>query len=204
MFSLQRKNLLDCYGLDICTPITKAFMMSYAPGKVRQAYRNRKLLEEKGLKQLMKEEGLHFNDVFKDKVEVQDDLAKNYKSAKMSVAVELVKIAGFKSLYYTGEITKKKMLKKFKDNEELLISKMPRICSILGRSKRRIPNIDEWGEKVYLKNMLTFINSILQDLFCLKIKETKNRSGKYFMDNINMFEFYENPLHIHREKRQFP
>ena len=24
------------------------------------------------------------------------------------------------------------------------------------------------------------------------------------MENINMFEFYANPLHIHREKRQFP
>jgi hypothetical protein len=30
-------------------------------------------------------------------VEVQDDLAKNYKSAKMAVAIELVKMAGFKS-----------------------------------------------------------------------------------------------------------
>jgi hypothetical protein len=188
LLSLQRKNLLDCYELDDFTAIKPKFVEVYAPGKVRQAFRNRKLLE-KGLKQLMKEEGAYFNGVFADHVSVQDDLAKKYKSAKMSVAIELVKIAGFKNLYDTEEITKKKMMKRFKKNEEMLISKIPWICTILGRSKRRIPQIDEWGDAVYLKNMLKFINSILEDLFCLKIKETKRRSGKYKMGGIKMFEF---------------
>jgi hypothetical protein len=95
------------------------------------------------------------------------------------------------------------MLKGFKDNEELLIGRMPRICSILGRSKRHTPKIEEWGEKLYLKNMLKFINSILQDLFYLKIKETKNRSGKYYMDNIDMFKF-NNHLLFEREQRTRP
>lgn len=190
LLSMQRKNLLDCYELDDFTAIKPEFVKTYAPGKVRQAYRNRKLLEN-GLEQLMKDEGAHFNDVCADNVSVQDDLSKKYKSAKMSVAIELVKIAGFKSLYDTEEITKKKMLKRFKKNEEMLIRKIPWICTIFGRSKRHIPQIDEWGDAVYLKNMLAFINSILQDLFCLQIKQTKNRSGKYKIDGIKMFDFDE-------------
>ena len=190
LLSMQRKKLLDCYELDDFTAITPKFVEVYAPGKVRQAFRNRKLLE-KGLKKLMKEEGAYFNGVFADNVSVQDDLAKKYKSAKMAVAIELVKIAGFPTLYYGREITKKKMLEGFKKNEDMLIRKMPWICSILGRSKRRVPQIDEWGDAVYIKHMLAFINSILEDLFCLKIKETKRRSGKYIMEGIEMFEFDE-------------
>jgi hypothetical protein len=190
VLSFHRKNLLDCYELDDFTAITPEFVKTYAPGNVRQAYRNRKLLGQ-GLKKLMKEEGDYFNGVCEDTVSVQDDLAKKYKSAKMSVAIELVKIAGFKSLYDTEEIAKKKMLKRFKKNEDMLISKMPWICSILGRSKRRIPQIDEWGDAVYLQHMLKFINSILEDLFCLKIKQTGHRSGKYKIDGLEMFEFDE-------------
>ena len=191
MLSLQRKNLLDCYELAECK-ITPTFVHVYAPGKIRQAFRNRSILKEKGLKQLMKEEGEHFDNVFAEHIHVQDDLAKNYKSAKMAVAIELLKMAGFKSLYYTKEVTKKKIMKGLKDNEELLIRKIPWICTILGRSQRHTPEIETWGEKVYLKNMLAFINSILADLFCLKIKQTKKNSGKYVMDGIDKFEFNEN------------
>ena len=194
LLSLQLKNLLDCYELDDFTSITSLFVKEYAPGKVREAFHNRKILKEKGLKQIMKEEGAYFNNVFEDKVEVQDDLAKKYKSMKFTVAIELVKIAGFSGLYSAKEMTKKKMMKNFKDNEELLINKMPRICTVIGRSKRHIPKIEEWGDKDYLKNMLKFINSILQDLFCLQIKKTAHRSGKYTMEGINMFTFDEDNI----------
>jgi len=190
LLSLQRKNLLDCYDLDIFTEISGPFVAIYGPGSMRKAYHNRKLLERPGgLDALMKEEGNQFNNLFGDHVSVQEDLAKKYKSMKFTVALEFIKIAGFTGLYSTQQLSGKKMLARFKQNEELLIKKLPAVCAVMGRSKRHYPKLEQWGDKVYLRNMLKFVNSITNELFCIKIKQTTRRSGKYAIDGIDQFSF---------------
>ena len=187
-YSLIRRNLLDCYELGERV-IDTDFVETFNVAGVKAAYHNRKALE-KGLKSLMAEESNFFNAVCAENVSVQDDLGKNYKSLKMVIAKELIQIAGFKGFYDTEEVGKDAMLAGFKAKEAVLIEKMPAICDVLGKSKRRRPEIAKWTEATYLKHMLKFVNSILTELFQLKIKQKRhNRSGLYEISGINMFDF---------------
>ena len=66
------------------------------------------------------------------------------------------------------------------------------MCDVLGRAKRRRPDISSWTKANYLKHMLEFINSIITELFQLKIKQTKHRSGVYIIEGKNTYDFSEN------------
>ena len=138
----------------------------------------------------MAEESKFFDAVCAETVNVQDDLGKNYKSLKMVIAEELIQIAGFNGFYDVEEVAKGAMLAGFKAKEAVLIEKMPAMCDVLGKDKRRRPDIAKWTEKDYLQSMSKFVNSILTELFQLKIKQKRhNRSGLYEISGINMFDF---------------
>lgn len=192
MYSLQRRRLLDCYDLSE-RRIHPIFVEHFNKPGMKSAYHNRKALA-RGIDVLMEEESNQFNGVFTDSTSVQDDLNKNYKSMKIVIAKELLEIAGFSGFYDDSVVSKNDMLASFKSKESILIEKMPAMCDVLGKSKRRRPDIAKWTEANYLKNMMAFVNSIITDLFQLKIKQTGQRTGLYKIDGINQFDFRENSI----------
>lgn len=193
MYSLKRRNLLDAYDLGE-RKFHDVFVKIYGDANMKNAYKNRKDLREKGIEQMMKEESLNFNGVFLDDVSVQDDLKRKYKSLKLLIAKELVEIAGFDGFYDEEVIDKDTLLANFKAKEDVLCEKMDHMCDVLGKDKRRRPKIKTWAEKYYLRGMLDFINSVLVEQLQLKIKQTGNRTGIYYIDGINKFDFPEDSI----------
>jgi hypothetical protein len=192
VYSLQRRRLLDCFELGECV-IPPAFVHEFNTTAMKSAFHNRKALA-RGVDVLMTEESKYFNGLFEDNVSVQDDLGKNYKSLKMVIAKELVEMAGFSGFYDEGEVSKDTMLERFKEKEAVLIEKMPAMCDVLGKTKRRRPDIANWTESNYLPHMLKFVNSITSELFQLKIKETGRRTGIYAINGQNQFNFGEDSI----------
>jgi hypothetical protein len=192
--SLIRRNLLDCYNLGE-RELTAVFVEVYNESSIKTAYHNRKALAA-GLGKLMEDEARFFNAVCAgddNGPSVQDDLDKKYKSVKMVIAKELLEITGFSGFYDTAEIPKETIYNNFKTKEEILIKQMDRICEAIGRAKRRRPNIKTWPENTYVKKMLEFVNSIIMDLFQLKIKQTGHRSGGYCISGIDKYNFEPSP-----------
>lgn len=189
-YQLTRRKLLECYDMDEKT-ITPEFVAAYNIKGIKSAYHNRKLLAT-GIKNVMTNESIYFNEVCADTDNgptVCDDLAKNYKGARMVIADELLTKAGFNGFYDTAEISKNTIYENFKNIESILIKKMPHICNVLGRDKRFWPDIKQWPERLYLQNMIKFINSIISDLFQLKIKQTGRRTGLYIISGIDKYNF---------------
>lgn len=191
-YQLLRRNLLDCYDLNERT-LTPEFVAEYNVAGIKAAYHNRKALAA-GLDNLVELESRYFNMVCArddDGPTIQDDLNKKYRGAKMVIAKELIEIVGFSGFYDTAEISKDTMLTNFKAIEETLIKKMPHICDVFGRDKRHRPDIAKWTDNTYLRKMLDFINSMLSDLFQLKIKQkgSSKRSGKYTITGIDKYKF---------------
>jgi hypothetical protein len=187
---LARRNLLDCYDLDERT-LTPEFVAEYNVAGIKAAYHNRKALAG-GVAQLVESEARYFNMVCArddDGPTVQDDLNKKYKAAQIVIAKELIEITGFSGFYDGAEISKDTMLTNFKAVEETLIKKMPHICDVFGRDKRHRPDITKWKDNTYLRKMLDFINSMLSDLFQLKIKQTGHRTGAYSITGIDKYNF---------------
>ena len=186
-YSLLRRNLLDCYELSERVMLPE-FVKEFNDSAMKIAFHNRKALA-RGLDVLVREDAMNFNGLFMDETTVEDDLSRNYKSMKMVIAKELVVIAGFTGFYDESEVSKEVMLAGFKAKELKLIERMPAMCDVLGRAKRRRPDIAKWDEAMYLRSMLAFVNSIITELFQLKIKETGRRTGIYIIEGKNIFDF---------------
>lgn len=194
-YRLKRRNLIDCYDLGervICT----LFVENYDKAAMKKAYHNRKALREKGVEGMMKEESASFNGIFLDHVSIQDDLKKEYKSLKILIAKELVEIAGFSGFYDEEKITKANMLANFKAKEDVLCERMSDMCDIMGKAKRRRPNIRLFKENTYLQSMLKFVNSILMELLQLKIGLESKNSDLYMIFGINQFNFGEDSFYF--------
>ncbi len=184
LLSLQRYNLLEWYDFKQTEKPNWVWYILKRKKRAKETYKNRKIAFVKGnLRYLKEQESEHFSRVCGgDEVAVEDDLRKKYRSVKITIGLELLKIVGIKKLSDKTEITRKALMQRFQKNEKKLIKKMPHICSVFGIRKRSQPKIEEWGKKVYFKKMLRFINDRLLELFDMTLKETGNHSKKYELD----------------------
>lgn len=188
IYSLKRRNLLDFYDLGERF-FHQSFVETYGNKTMKTAYKNRKALE-KGIKSLCEEESRIFNGLQTDMTNIQDDLKKKYVAMKLVIATEFIKICGFKHVYDDSTRTKNQIEKGIKKHNKVLTDKMTGICDILGRAKRRRPDTGKWT----FKTQLEFMNSALTELLQLKIKQTGNRTGIYFIDGIDQFDFDPNSI----------
>lgn len=212
ILSLKRFNIMTCYDIPAENQLTSKMVEIGGTDEMKKAYHNRKAVglerssilqstdlfpgsrKSTTLKKLWEEEDGNFNSLFigdHDCITPAEDLAKNYRAVKLVIALELLEIAGFKSLVDTKAYSKTKLIQNFKTNKKLLVSKIDRIGQAFCISKRSIPKIEEWSDATCLKSWLRFLNDRLINQFQIKIKETKNRSGKYAIQGVDLYDIFD-------------
>ena len=189
--SLTRHNLCKYYKLPDCD-IDGRFVKEYSRSAVREGFKNRALLE-RGLDELKRNEDGQFNALFTDNSNVSDDLDYKYKYKRLKIVTEFLEIIGFAGYEDEGELTRETIKENFARAKDKLEKDMPGICTVFKMRPRDKPDVDKWT----FKNQLKFMNSKIEQMLQVDIKQTGHKSNKYKIRGLGLYDFeFESPRSI--------